>query len=265
MISCQGSTLSSTSPVQIKESGGPEWIDYKDWRLTLQSVVRSDGVDYQLLRCGDARQALDRFIEQLAVPIPPLSKREARFAFWINAYNAVVLRHVLNFPEISSVATAVRNAPRYQFFKQKVFIIAGEKRSLDEIEHEILRPTFKDPRVHFAINCASKSCPPLLALPYEASTLEDQLDRAVKRFISDSRGVKSSSDRLTVSKLFQWFEEDFNQGIGDTVQQAAPDHQGIRRFLQRYLTGEMHRRVGIVRLVFADYDWSLNQSERTRP
>lgn len=264
-LSCHERSLApSSSGLTAIQNQRSDWINYQDWSFTLQQVVLDQGVDYLLLKQGEARRALDRFIKQLADPIPTGSSREARLAFWINAYNAMVLSHVLDFPEISSVSTAVANAPRYQFFKQQLVVVAGKKRSLDEIEHQILRPIFKDPRVHFAINCASRSCPPLAAFPYLASQVDDQLNQAVKNFLNTTQGLNMRGGDLYLSKLFQWFEDDFNQDMMRPQDMIGPDHQGIRSFLQKHLAEESWSRVKTARLFFQEYDWSLNRAVPNR-
>jgi hypothetical protein len=120
--------------------------------------------------------------------------------------------------------------------------------TLDHIEHDILRPRFKDPRVHFAINCASKGCPPLLGQPFTADRLDQQLDFAARRFINDTRFNRLEDNTLYVSRIFKWFGEDF-------------DHD-IIGFFRRYAEGSLKSRLDAVKsgidVSYLDYDWSLN-------
>ena len=120
--------------------------------------------------------------------------------------------------------------------------------TLDDIEHTILRPRFKDPRVHFAINCASKSCPPLRAEPYSGSRLDLQLNDATKKFINDTKSNFLSGTTLYASRIFKWFGEDFN---GDII-----------GFFITHATGDFKKKLTSnkddIRIEYLDYDWSLN-------
>jgi hypothetical protein len=133
--------------------------------------------------------------------------------------------------------------------------VAGAERSQDEIEHEIIRP-LGDPRIHFAINCAAISCPPLTREAYRAETLGEQLDARVTAFVSDPAqfGVDASGGRpaVRVNVLLDWFKEDFG------------GHDGVRAFLARYTQGGAREALEDprARLVFTDYDWTLNDTAR---
>ena len=115
-------------------------------------------------------------------------------------------------------------------------------------EHNILRPRFKDPRVHFAINCAAKSCPPLRSEPYRAGELDQQLDEMTSAFINDLESNRRENHTLYVSSIFKWFGEDFNKDI-------------IGFFL-KYVKGDLKRELeakrGKIKVKYLDYDWSLN-------
>ena len=126
--------------------------------------------------------------------------------------------------------------------------IHGNIFTLDHIEHDILRPRFKEPRVHFAINCAAKSCPPLLSEPYRAETLDAQLTRATADFLNQPANSRLEGDRLWVSSIFKWFAEDFNKDVVG--------------FYLKYAIGELKQKVeagrGRIEVKYMDYDWSLN-------
>jgi hypothetical protein len=120
--------------------------------------------------------------------------------------------------------------------------------TLDQIEHDILRKQFKDPRVHFAVNCASKGCPPLQGEPFVGEHLDDQLNRAAAAFINNPRFNRLEGDTLWVSKIFDWFKEDFNRDIvGTFIRYAKPP-------LRAKLEGRRDR----IKIRYLDYDWSLN-------
>ena len=133
-------------------------------------------------------------------------------------------------------------------WKKKIARIDGAVVTLDHIEHDILRPRFKDPRLHFAINCAAYSCPPLYPRAFTGSLLDLQLDEASRLFINNSKRNYLKGNTLFVSKIFKWFGEDFN---GD-----------ISGFFLKYAEGELKQNLlatkDSIRIKYLPYDWSLN-------
>ncbi|MBW1749034.1 MAG: DUF547 domain-containing protein, partial [Deltaproteobacteria bacterium] len=133
-------------------------------------------------------------------------------------------------------------------WKKQIARINGDIITLDHIEHDILRPGFKDPRVHFAVNCASKGCPPLRPEPYRADILEEQLDEMTKAFINDSRRNRIEGRTLYVSSIFKWFSEDFNNDVVD--------------FFLKYAQGDLKKKLekskSNIQVKYLGYDWSLN-------
>ena len=235
-------------------------VDLKPWAETLSVVVQGEDVLYPALRSGEpARASLDQFIEALKAPIDPSAPRAARLAYWVNAYNALTLRHVMRYPGLESVAVVPQGSPRYTFFKQKAHMVNGALRSLDEIEHQILRPNFKDPRVHAALNCASRSCPPLASTPYRAATVDEQLDAAARRFVNDSARHQLTARPPELSKIFEWFGDDFRGTYPSS-------HEGVIAFIKRFADPSALRGSALtqesttapVRVVFKPYDWALN-------
>jgi hypothetical protein len=170
-----------------------------------------------------------------------------RFAFYINAYNAWTIKLILTaYPDITSIKDlgSWLQSP----WKKKICRIDGKLLSLDHIEHEILRPVFKDPRVHFAINCASRGCPPLRPEPYTGKKLDQQLTSATQAFLNDPQKTYLKNETLFVSKIFKWFAEDFNNDIDGFITKYATNP------LKTQLTST----TGKVRVEYLDYDWSLN-------
>jgi hypothetical protein len=133
-------------------------------------------------------------------------------------------------------------------WKKKIARIDGQLLSLDQIEHDILRKRFKDARVHFAVNCASKGCPPLQEQPFTGSRLDSQLDQAARDFINSSRFNRLEGDTLYISKIFDWFAEDFDDDIVDY----------IIKFADAPLRDRLEKNKGRIRVKYLDYDWSLN-------
>jgi hypothetical protein len=240
--------------------------DYRDYAALLRSHLRADGVDYAALRRD--RAGLDAVVEQLAEPEAGLVRQWSRaeqLAFWINAYNLFTLRAIVDHYPIRSAMFTLqpRNSIRqidgvWTTLRWKA---AGRTVTLDDIEHKILRPDFKEPRVHFAINCASVGCPPLAAEPYRASTLDAQLDASARRYLAGARGLRIEGATLRVTKILEWYGDDF-------VARFAPDATGAADRVERAIRGVVERfgppaaadlaRKPSTRIRFLDYDWSLN-------
>ena len=223
----------------------PAMVDHRLYAQLLQLHVRDGVVDYGGLKRQEAM--LDRYLDHLAGIDPDGLSDKARFAFYVNAYNAWTLKLILDhYPGIKSIkdAGSLWQSP----WKKKIALINGGLLTLDEIEHDILRPQFRDPRVHFAVNCASKGCPPLFGIPFNGRDLDHQLDRVTRSFINDPTRYRMDGDVLYVSRIFKWFGEDFDDDpIG---------------FFRKYAVGnlqtELQARSQGLRIKFLDYDWSLN-------
>ena len=234
----------------------------------LAAVVKDSEVDYERL-AGDA-SALHGYIETLDATAPAAledASREDRLAFWINAYNACMLKRVIeHYPirpagGLQRLKNAAAGRPANSVWQiSDVFSgahcpVAGAVRSQDEIEHEIIRP-IGDPRIHFAINCAARSCPPLITRAYEASTLDDQLDARVRAFMKDPAHFEvmttNGGRTVRVNTVLDWFKEDFG-GV-----------DGIRAFLAGYAEGAARDALvdPAAELEFFDYDWTLNDIPR---
>ena len=175
--------------------------------------------------------------------------RPQRMAFLINAYNAYTVEKILaRYPDLGSIwdfGKLFGNPFRDEFFS-----LFGRKMSLDGIEHDILRKHYRDPRVHYAVNCASIGCPMLREEAYVAARLEAQLEEQAQRFLSDRTRNRFRDGRLEVSKIFDWYKEDF---------------EPREEYFARY-AGVLGMPAGAnPRLVFLDYDWSLNDSRSSSP
>jgi len=255
-----GSVLPNAGP-----SAAATDLPFAAYRELLGRVVRDTGVDYQAIVAD--RAALDRANAEFA-GVPAQAERgwEARdrMAFWINAYNLFTLRAIVDHYPIrgSWFSRAPRNSIRQidGVWTTLKWRAAGRDVTLDQIEHGILRPEFGDARVHMAVNCASKSCPPLRGEPYLAADLDRQLDDAARRYLASASGTRVDGARLLVSRIFDWYG-------GDFVKQYAERHPGpgsandraIRGFVERYgpPPAAAAAQAGAA-IAFLDYDWSLN-------
>ena len=226
------------------------------WTRLLETYVQesADGVnriDYAALAANPSdRAALDTYIAGFETR--DLSGTgKAAFAAWVNLYNAVTVRHILERYPLESI----RDGYLFSGPWKKVKVMAdGREVSLDAIEHDILRPRFSDPRVHYAINCASYGCPNLLMRAWTAGTLDADLDAAARAYVNHPRGVSIGARGLTVSSIYKWFEADFG-GSKD----------GVIKHLLDYAEPELAENIrAMPKIRGYQYDWSLNDT-RTDP
>jgi hypothetical protein len=263
ILVCVASVLSLAENARTAASDGA-------YRLLLGAAVTGSAVDYaQLTR---DRSVLDTAVMSFHAPdtlSEPSWTRAERFAFWINAYNAFTIAAVVNHYPIrgSWFSLAPRNSIRQidGVWTKLKWKAAGREVTLDEIEHGILRPTFKDPRVHFAINCASRSCPPIRAEPYAPDQLDAQLDDAARRYLASPFGLQITKDRLKVSSIFKWYGEDFvARFAGPSDPQRLGRDRAILGVIAAYGPPDAAAlaRSGRARIEFLSYDWSLNDRDR---
>jgi hypothetical protein len=180
---------------------GNATVDHSLWDALLKRYVDADGrVAYRDLQAHD-RPTLERYLATLAQAQVEVMTETEEKAFWLNAYNAAIVNGVLQG------YTAENVFARKRFFSWYTLSVAGKDRSLDEIEHEILRKKFHDPRIHFALVCASTSCPKLRREAYVAERLDQQLDEAARAFINDPARNRLDPQQLALSRIFQWFAE----------------------------------------------------------
>jgi hypothetical protein len=229
-----------TPPVWSKAA-----VDHSLYGELLSKYVNNGVVDYQGFKNEEAK--LDEYLTVLENTNVSELSRDEMFAFYVNAYNAWTIKLILSaYPGIESIKDLgnIFKSP----WEKEIVRIEGRVLTLDDIEHEILRAQFKDPRIHFAVNCASKSCPPLISEPYRGSTLNRQLDDAARAFINDPKSNYLKGNKLYVSRIFKWFSEDFNDGVVG--------------FFLKYGEGDFKKELEAqkdkLNIVYLSYDWSLN-------
>ena len=233
---------------------------YQSYAGLLASIVRGARVDYPALAAR--KKELDLVARELGSPSQEAERRwtrQERMAFWINAYNVFTLEAVAGRYPISGIRR-IRGV-----WTDLRFRAASRELTLDDIEHRILRPEFKDARVHFAINCASVSCPPLREEPYVASRLDAQLDDAARRYLASPLGVLVDDRTLRVSSLFDWYGDDFVDAFAVGIAEDRPKKErAILGVIAAYGTPEAQRlaRAPDARVRFLRYDWSLNDTSR---
>lgn len=222
----------------------PPQVSHQLLNEVLQAHVKDGIVDYPAVQADQRFSAYLGLLDRVN-PLALNTDRD-RLAFWINAYNACAIQGILD-----------GYSPKpyigwYRFFKGRTYGIGGARLNLSDLEHEILRKQFREPRIHFAIVCASSSCPRLPSWAYEGAQLDHQLNESARAFINDpTRNRFDRQQKIAyLSKIFDWFEEDFT---------ASSD--SVLQFVAQYLhdTALAHDFTeGHYRIVYLEYDWSLN-------
>lgn len=217
-------------------------IDHGPFEELLKKYVNQRGmVNYDGLRTHEEDLAkLDRYVRALGEASVSGKSRPAQLAFYLNAYNALVIRHVITKHPMRNVMDD------RGFFRRDTHKVAGTEMTLDHLEHQLIRPRFKEPRIHFVLVCAAMSCPRLLRQAFTAANVERLMEAAAKEFIPAS--TKIEGKRVVASQLFNWFADDFVEGegsVGAYLARYLPEHREL-------LTSEE------VEITFSEYDWSLN-------
>lgn len=224
----------------IKAAGDPP--SHNTWDELLNEHVDAEGnVDYEGLKKNK-----DKFYKYLKLlssnhPEESWSKNE-KMAYWINAYNAFTVQLVTKFYPIKSIMKI--GGAFEEPFDVKFIRIEGKKYTLNEIEHKQLRAKYDEPRIHFAVNCASYSCPKLRNEAYHPDRLESQLQDQAEYFINNERYNKIEKNKVKISKLFDWYEEDFT-GDGDVID-----------YINKYSKTKVS---GNASIEYLKYNWALNK------
>ncbi|GAK61565.1 hypothetical protein U27_01466 [Candidatus Vecturithrix granuli] len=219
-------------------------VDNAIYAELLEKYLQDGVVNYEGLKTEETR--LDQYLALLDQTDPDALARNEQFAFYMNAYNAYTLKLIVEHYPVKSIKDigGLFKSP----WKIKFCKVGGETLTLDDIEHNILRPRFQDARVHFAINCAAKDCPPLISVPYQGAMLDQQLDANTRAFLNNPAKTYLDGDTLWVSSIFKWFGEDFNK---DPLS-----------FVLTYAEGDFKQRLedakDRIKVKYLKYDWSLN-------
>lgn len=231
--------------------------DHGAWTSLLRAHLRDAGAPPTRLAYGafsaDDRASLRAYLDAMQQRGVTGLDRAGQFAFWINLYNAQTVAVVLDHYPVASIRDialggGVRAAILGGPWQKKLLRVAGLRLSLDDIEHGILRRLFRDPRLHYAINCASMGCPSLRAAAFTADNLEDQLQSAAREFINAQHGVAFEGQRLVLSSIFEWYRKDF----GGT-------DQSLLGHLASHAEASLRARLlSASRIDAYRYDWRLN-------
>ena len=234
-------------------------VDHSKLDLLLSAYVSESGfVDYAAIQ---KNQLLDEYLEVLSGVVPEELPEKEAIAYWINAYNAFTIKLIVdNFPvgsireitpfRIKGVRLAIPkiNSP----FEYKLAEINGRVYSLDDIEHKILRKKFDEPRIHFALVCASVSCPPLRREAFTGERLDIQLDEQARIFLNDTTKNRiAAGEIIYLSRIFDWFQSDF-----------GGSKASLQFYLAQYFEGDLRDRLeaGSFKINYLPYNWSLNET-----
>jgi Protein of unknown function, DUF547 len=195
---------------------GKARIDHDAWDriLTLYARRNDDGVNrfaYSAVSQAD-RAALKTYLKALQAVRPQDYARDEQFAYWVNLYNAATVDLIVDAYPVKSIRDLgfATSGP----WRKKILMVNGERLSLDDVEHGILRPVWKDVRIHYAVNCASIGCPNLALKAYRAETLETMLEQAARDYINHARGFAMTNGQLTASSIFKWYQSDWGSEAG---------------------------------------------------
>lgn len=228
-------------------------VEHVMWDNFLASYAREggDGINrvlYPEVKPEDLA-LLNDYIVMLENTDVTVLNRDEQMVFWINLYNALTVKVVLDAYPVDSIRDISGGFLSFGPWDKEYVKVMGRDLSLNNIEHNILRPIWKDNRIHYAVNCASLGCPNLALRAYYSKTLEKMLDEAAYSYVNHSRGVKFDKESLIVSSIYNWYEVDF-----------GGNKSGVIEHFRRYARGELKEKLkNNVVIVEYDYDWSLNR------
>ena len=228
--------------VMAATSSADSWMD--TYNRLLGKYVTSGGVKYAEWKGNAADvQALQTVVDAIAKENVSALEKKQQLAFYINAYNAWILHEALAKYPTKSVKDAL-----FTFFTARRLTVAGQQTSFNALEKETIRSKFGEPRVHFALNCASRSCPPLNREAFAGDKLDGQFEKLAKGYINSERGVKYSAETKTadLSKIFDWYKDDFKA------------EGGALAFINKRRSSQIP---ADAKITYQEYDWGLNEAK----
>ncbi len=260
VTSCAPPKPERISEWDVSDESNLEPLDHGSWQDILDTYVDPDprGVnvlDYAALAASsDDTAKLAGYVRYLEGTDPREYRRAEQMAYWINFYNARTVKMVLDSYPVDTIREIHQgDAPMTGPWKDVCANIAGRDLTLDQIEHDILRPIWRDKRIHYAVNCAAYSCPQLMDTAFTAANTESLLEAGARAYVNSSRGVDVVDDEFVVlSSIYKWYPEDF----GDT-EESVIDH------LTQYAEGDLAAILkGFEGTIDYDYDWKLNRPQQ---
>lgn len=247
-------TSTITTPSDQRPNMKP---DYSFWEQLLTRYVKTDRSGVNLFAYNKVSPADKKALKVLLATLQKTSvsnlSRDDQMAFWINLYNAQTIDIVLDHYPVKSIKDISLGGGFFSSgpWKKLLMTVEGRSLSLDNVEHDILRKQWRDPRIHYAVNCASISCPNLAAKAYTSDKLEEMLTEQAKHYINHERGVSVKDGRLRLSQIYSWYRSDFGRSDADIIKHIAT-----------YASPELKKNIaGIKSISGYDYDWSLNEAK----
>ncbi len=246
-------------------------FDHSIFEHLLRSYVDESGkVDYERWQENQADlQSLDSYLAAVSSYSPEstperFEKQSDELAYWLYAYNAYVIKSILDrwpLQSVTDVKAPLELVKGLGFFYQLRFLFGGEAYSLYAVENDIIRARYRDARIHFVLNCASESCPVLRPELPEGDQLEPFLQQAAVDFVSDERNVRVDHDKneIVMSTIFKWIEKDF---INDLKRRGLPSDRGLIDYVASVAPADLRNELSTTdgyNIVFADYDWTINE------
>ncbi len=231
-----------------------EALSHQLWGDFLKANIHKDSdgnhlLNYKRISKNDTK-ILNAYVSNLKTLDPRRLTRDEQFAYWVNLYNALTVQLILENYPVKSI-TKIGGFFSFGPWDDEIIDVVGQSLTLNDIEHRILRPIWKDNRIHYAVNCASFGCPNLQDKPYNALTLNKQLDAAAKEFINAEKGFKLDGATLVLSSIYDWYRVDFG------------DDEALKLHLLLYIEGSSAERLkafdGDIKY---QYDWRLNDNTK---
>ncbi|MFT6834838.1 MAG: hypothetical protein ACJA0H_000870 [Francisellaceae bacterium] len=227
-------------------------ITYPVWKNFLSNYTTIKDSQVYIKYAAVSKQdknALGNEIKKLSILDIAKYNRNEQFAYWINLYNMETVYLILQNYPISSITKIKAGYFSFGPWDKKLLKVDGTELSLNDIEHRIIRPIWNDPRIHAAVNCASISCPNLLTVPFQANTINSQLNTAFSNFVNSSKGVKVNGSTLELSKIFEWYSIDFGDSSLD-----------MKNFISYYIKPKALKQkiLNTNTIAYQNYNWNLN-------
>ena len=238
----------------VRDTTNQSTVDHLAWQeiLDLYLIEHESGVnrfDYARLKASEVdKEKLTNYLLRITSLDPRVYSADVQMAYWINLYNALTVYVINNNYPVDSIKDIKSGLIDFGPWNLELITIQEQSLTLNDIEHRILRPIWRDPRIHYAVNCASIGCPNLSKVAYTSSNLEELLEKGASDYINHPRGVSIQDGELLVSSIYSWYEEDF-EGTSE----------GVLRHLRQYATPELKAQIENFTSFDDDYDWSLNQ------
>lgn len=243
---------------QAHDASSTRHLDHSAWSRFLAHYVSPgpDGINRVAYGRVDAeeKRKLDAYIADLAAQSVSALSRPEQLAYWVNLYNALTVRLILDHPEVGSIRDIDISPGLFADgpWGKKLVEIEGAAVGLNDIEHRILRPIWRDPRIHYAVNCAALGCPDLQRQAFTAGNAEALLEAAARTYVNHPRGAAVADGALIVSSIYIWFQEDF----GGT-------DAGVIAHLRAYAGPRLATDLATVKRISGHaYDWSLNEAAK---